>query len=63
MEFSTRCQSNSCNPEKALRQLDKNLAPVAYLGGSSVTLSDFAVWGMIRGTVCINNLLHGKVML
>ena len=40
--------TNGKNVEKALHELNRSLALVAFLVGHSVTLADFAVWGAVK---------------
>lgn len=49
MDFSATLLTDSKTFPSALTYLDKQLIPVTYLVGQSITLADFAVWGTLKG--------------
>lgn len=51
IDFSATLLIDSKKFDSALTHLDKQLSPVTYLVGQSITLADFAVWGALKGMV------------
>jgi glutamyl-tRNA synthetase len=53
VDFSATLLSDNNKFKSALLHLDKQLSPVTYLVGQSITLADFAVWGALKGMVLV----------
>ncbi len=53
VDFSATLLSDNKKFQSALLHLDKQLSPVTYLVGQSITLADFAVWGALKGMVLL----------
>ncbi len=55
LDFSTSKLSCSAEFEEAVQYLDKVLAPITFLVGSSLTLADLAVWSALRGNATLQD--------
>ena len=56
MDFSATLLTDCKRFSSALAHLDKQLSPVTYLVGQTITLADFAVWGALKGAAFILGL-------
>ncbi|XP_028392901.1 bifunctional glutamate/proline--tRNA ligase-like [Dendronephthya gigantea] len=58
VDFSATLLNDSKKFQSALSHLDKQLSPVTYLVGQSISLADFAVWGALRVHDRLDSLLN-----
>ena len=60
VDFSVTLLTDTKKFQSALAHLDKQLSPVTYLVGQTITLADFAVWGALKGTYSIMQERHSE---
>ena len=51
VDFSATLLTDDKKFHSALTHLDKQLKPVTYLVGQTISLADFAVWGALKGII------------